>query len=59
MTNDMGVFIGRKIQTIQGRPVGFCPQTAGATSVPVAASCRSNTHLGGAFMGRGRCVAGC
>jgi L-ascorbate metabolism protein UlaG (beta-lactamase superfamily) len=29
-----------------------CPQTAGVTNVPVATSCRSNTHLGGAFVAR-------
>jgi hypothetical protein len=29
-----------------------CPQTAGVTIVPVAASCRSNTHLGGAFIAK-------
>jgi hypothetical protein len=52
MTSDMGSFIGRKIQNIKGKPVGVCPQTAGATSVPVAAPCRSNTHLGGAFIAK-------
>lgn len=52
MTSDMGVFIGRKIQALRGKPVGLCPQSAGATNVPVAASCRSNTHLGGTFIAR-------
>ena len=52
MTNDMGSFVGRKVQTITGKPVGICPQTAGATNVPVAAACRSNTHLGGAFIAK-------
>jgi len=52
MTSDMGTFVGRKIQNIRGQPVGVCPQTAGVTSVPVAAPCRSNTHLGGAFIAR-------
>jgi len=49
MTSDMGTFVGRKIQEIRGKPVGLCPQSAGATIVPVAGPCRSNTHLGGAF----------
>jgi L-ascorbate metabolism protein UlaG (beta-lactamase superfamily) len=49
MTSDMGMFIGRKVQNIRGKPVAVCPQTAGATNVPVAAPCRSNTQLGGAF----------
>jgi len=50
MTSDMGNFVGRKIQNITGKPVAPCPQTAGVTTVPVAAPCRSNTHLGGAFV---------
>jgi len=53
MTSDMGAFVGNKIKTIRGgKPTPLCPQTAGAVEVPVAASCRSNTHLGGAFMAR-------
>jgi L-ascorbate metabolism protein UlaG (beta-lactamase superfamily) len=52
MTTDMGMFIGRKVQNIRGKPVAVCPQTAGATNVPVAAPCRSNTHLGGAFIAK-------
>ena len=53
MTSDMGAFIGTKIQNIRGgKPITFCPQTAGVTNVPVATSCRSNTHLGGAFIAR-------
>ncbi len=52
MTSDMGTFIGGKVQGIRGKPVGVCPQTAGVTAVPVAAACRSNTHLGGAFVAK-------
>lgn len=52
MTSDMGTFIGRKIQTLHGKPVGLCPVSNGATNVPVATPCRSNTHLGGAFVAR-------
>ena len=52
MTGDMGTFIGRKVENIRGKPVAACPQTAGVTGVPVAAPCRSNTHLGGAFVAR-------
>ena len=53
MTSDMGTFIGAKIQGIRGgAPVAPCPQTAGVTSIPVAAACRSLTHLGGAFIAR-------
>ena len=53
MTSDMGSFLAAKIRTIRGgQPVIVCPQTAGVTDVPVAAPCRSNTHLGGAFVAR-------
>jgi L-ascorbate metabolism protein UlaG (beta-lactamase superfamily) len=53
MTSDMGAFIGAKVQKIRGgAPVAPCPETAGVTSVPVAAPCRSNTHLGGVFIAR-------
>ncbi|HSF21367.1 MAG TPA: MBL fold metallo-hydrolase [Burkholderiales bacterium] len=53
MTSDMGSFVGAKVQKITGsKPITPCPQTAGVTSVPVATPCRSNTHLGGAFIAR-------
>ena len=53
MTSDMGSFLAAKIRTIRGgKPVAVCPQTAGVTDVPVAEPCRSNTHLGGAFIAR-------
>lgn len=49
MTSDMGTFVGAKVQKITGKAVTPCPQAAGVTEVPVAAPCRSNTHLGGTF----------
>ena len=53
MTSDMGSFIGAKVRNITGgKPVTPCPQTAGVTAVPVAVPCRSNTHLGGAFIAK-------
>ena len=53
MTSDMGAFVGAKVQGITGsKPIAFCPQSAGAINVPVATSCRSNTHLGGAFIAK-------
>ena len=51
-TTDMGVFIGRKVQTIRGKPVTACPQKDGVTTVPVETACRSNTHLGGGFVAK-------
>jgi L-ascorbate metabolism protein UlaG (beta-lactamase superfamily) len=52
MTSDMGTFVAGKVQKLRGKPVGLCPQSSGTTTVPVAEACRSNTHLGGAFMAR-------
>ena len=57
MTNDMGTFVGRKVEILRGKPVAICPQTDGATIVPVATPCRSNTHLGGAFVARAQNAA--
>jgi len=44
---DLAVFIGKKIEGLTGKPTPVCPQDGGATTVPVAAPCRSNIHLGG------------
>jgi L-ascorbate metabolism protein UlaG (beta-lactamase superfamily) len=44
---DLAVFIGKKVEAIRGKPTTVCQQTGGMVSVPVAAACRSNTHLGG------------
>jgi L-ascorbate metabolism protein UlaG (beta-lactamase superfamily) len=53
MTSDMGTFVGAKIAGLRGgKAVTPCPQTANVTEVPVAESCRSNTHLGGMFTAR-------
>jgi L-ascorbate metabolism protein UlaG (beta-lactamase superfamily) len=52
MTSDMGAFVGQKIQNIRGKPVAACAETAGVTNVPVGTACRSNTHLGGAFVAK-------
>jgi L-ascorbate metabolism protein UlaG (beta-lactamase superfamily) len=52
MQGDMAAFIGRKVQNITGKSVNPCPQTEGVTTVPVAAACRSATHLGGTFVAK-------
>ena len=53
MTSDMGAFIGKKVQDIRGgKPITPCPEKGGVTDVPVATACRSNTHLGAAFIAR-------
>ena len=48
-SQEMSLFLASKVQKITGKPVPVCPQTAGATTVPVSAPCRSGTHLGGMF----------
>ena len=53
MTRAMSGFVGNKIQGMRGgKPIGFCPQTEGATIVPVSAICASQTDLGGVFVAK-------
>jgi len=53
MTRAMSGFVGNKVQGISGgKPIGFCPQTGGATTVPVATICASQTDLGGVFVAK-------
>jgi L-ascorbate metabolism protein UlaG (beta-lactamase superfamily) len=53
MTSDMGTFVGARIAALRGgKAVATCPQKDNVTDVPVAESCRSNTHLGGVFSAR-------
>ncbi len=53
MTRAIGGFVGNKVQGISGsKPIGFCPQTGGATTVPVSTVCASQTDLGGVFVAK-------
>ena len=53
MTRAMSGFVGNKIQGMRGgKPIGFCPQTDGATTVPVETVCSSQTDLGGVFVAK-------
>lgn len=53
MTRAMSGFVGNKVQGISGgKPIGFCPQSSGATIVPVATVCASQTDLGGVFVAK-------
>jgi hypothetical protein len=53
MTRAMSGFVGNRVQAIRGgKPVEFCPQTAGVTTVPVATVCASQTDLGGVFIAK-------
>ena len=47
MVVDLSVFIGKKIEGLTGKPTPACSQAGGGTTVPIAAPCRSNIHLGG------------
>jgi len=54
MTRAISGLVSAKIQGIRGggKPIGFCPQTGGATQVPVSAVCSSQTDLGGVFVAK-------
>ena len=39
MSTPMGIFIGKKIETIRGKPTGACPQTGENVVAPFAAPC--------------------
>ena len=53
MTRAMSGFVGNKIRgMLGGKPIGFCPQTGGATTVPVSTICASQTDLGGIFVAK-------
>src|SRR4051812_9139291 len=54
MTRAISRFVAAKIQNIRGdgKPIGFCPQSGGATTVPVASVCSSQTDLGGVFVAK-------
>ncbi len=48
-SNDMGLFLAKKIQAIRGAEVPLCAETGlgRETSVPVSAPCRASLQLGG------------
>src|SRR4051812_12265264 len=50
-TRAMAGFVDSKLQGMRAgsKPMAFCPQASGATTVPVAAVCNSQTDLGGVF----------
>jgi hypothetical protein len=54
MTRAIGGLVGAKVQAIRGggKPIGFCPQTNGVTTVPVETVCASQTDLGGVFIAK-------
>jgi len=53
MTRAIGGLVGTKVLAIRGgKPIGFCPQKNGVTTVPVETVCASQTDLGGVFIAK-------
>ncbi len=48
-TRAMAGFVSGKVQAISGKPLPFCPQPGGITTVPVKSACSSRIDLGGVF----------
>jgi L-ascorbate metabolism protein UlaG (beta-lactamase superfamily) len=48
-TRAMAGFVSGKVQTIRGKPLPFCAQPGGTTTVPVKDACSSRIDLGGVF----------
>jgi L-ascorbate metabolism protein UlaG (beta-lactamase superfamily) len=48
-TRAMAGFVANKVKDIRGKPLPFCPQPGGITTVPVKSACASRIDLGGVF----------
>jgi len=48
-TRAMAGFVANKVGGIRGKPMGFCPQPGGTTTVPVETACSSRIDMGGVF----------
>ncbi|MGZ5089826.1 MAG: MBL fold metallo-hydrolase [Burkholderiales bacterium] len=48
IVRELGVFVGRRVANIRGKPPVACAQSAGDTIVPLAAPCLAVVELGGA-----------
>jgi L-ascorbate metabolism protein UlaG (beta-lactamase superfamily) len=48
-TRAMAGFVSEKVQAIRGKPLPFCAQPGGTTTVPVKDACSSRIDLGGVF----------
>jgi L-ascorbate metabolism protein UlaG (beta-lactamase superfamily) len=51
-TRAMAGFVANKVRNITGKPLGFCPNPTGATTVPVATMCSSRIDMGGVFVAK-------
>jgi len=48
-TRAMAGFVSNKVKDIRGKPLPFCANPGGTTTVPVKAACSSRIDLGGVF----------
>ena len=48
-TRAMAGFVSKKVEAVRGKPLPFCAQPGGTTTVPVKAACSSRIDLGGVF----------
>ena len=48
-TRAMAGFVSEKVQAIRGKPLPFCAQPGGTTTVPAKDACSSRIDLGGVF----------
>lgn len=53
-TRAMSGFVNAQLMRMRpgSKPIGFCPQTGGATTVPVENICASQTDVGGVFIAK-------
>jgi L-ascorbate metabolism protein UlaG (beta-lactamase superfamily) len=51
-TRAMAGFVSEKVQAIRGKPLPFCAQPGGTTTIPVKDACSSRIDMGGVFSAR-------
>jgi L-ascorbate metabolism protein UlaG (beta-lactamase superfamily) len=51
-TRAMAGFVANKLQAMRGKALDFCPEKAGAVTVPVATACSSRIDMGGVFVAK-------
>jgi L-ascorbate metabolism protein UlaG (beta-lactamase superfamily) len=51
-TRAMAGFVSNKIRAMRGKPLPFCGQPAGTTTVPVDTMCSSRIDMGGVFLAK-------
>jgi L-ascorbate metabolism protein UlaG (beta-lactamase superfamily) len=56
-TRAMAGFVSKKVQAIRGKPLPFCAQPGGITTVPVESACSSRIDMGGVFSAKAQSAA--